>query len=115
MRRRSTITAALLLLAALAVAVLPAAAATNLLKNGGFEKPVVPDGSYELFSTGQTFSHWTVVGDQGDVAPISGAFQQNGFSFPSKAGKQWIDLTGRSNTATGVAQTVATTPGTQYT
>ena len=109
------ITAAAVIAAIALSGVTSALAATNLLKNGGFEKPVVPDGSYQLYSTGQTFAHWTVVGDPGNVAPISGDFTQNGFSFPARAGAQWVDLTGASNTATGVAQTVSTTPGAQYT
>src|SRR5712691_6300117 len=41
---------------------------------------------------------------------------QNGIAFPAKKGKQWLDLTGfNSNSATEVAQTVATTPGVAYT
>jgi hypothetical protein len=92
-----------------------AAPSVNLIRNGSFESPVVPIGSYEGFSTGQTFSHWSVVGDSGNVAVVSGTFTQNGFTFPAKAGKQWLDLTGTSNSATGVAQTVATTPGAAYT
>lgn len=87
----------------------------NLIKNGSFEAPVVASGSYQLFSTGQTLPGWRVVGAAGNVAPVSGTFKQNGFSFPAQAGRQWPDLTGISNTATGVAQTVATTPGTAYT
>jgi hypothetical protein len=102
-------------LVALVVGVAPASAATNLIKNGGFEKPVVPSGSYQLFGTGSSFVHWDVVGASGNVAIVSGTFTQNGFSFPAKAGAQFLDLTGTSNSATGVAQTVATTPGAQYT
>ncbi len=61
-----------------------------------------------------TIPGWTVVGAPGDVAPVSGTFAQNGFSFPAEDGKQWIDLTGTSNTATGVQQTVTTVPGVTY-
>jgi len=89
--------------------------ASNLIKNGSFEKPVVAVGGYQVFSTGDTFSHWTTVGDSGNVAIVSGAFTQNGFSFPAKAGQQWLDLTGVSQTATGVAQKVVTVPGQAYT
>ena len=64
------------------------------------------------FSTGQTFGHWTVEGAPGAVSVVSGAFAQNGITFPARKGKQWLDLSGsNSNSATGVAQTVATTPG----
>jgi hypothetical protein len=55
------------------------------------------------------------VGATGNVAIASGAFEQGGFTFPAAGGSQWLDLTGNSNTATGVAQTVATTVGTAYT
>jgi len=89
--------------------------AANLIKNGSFEKPVVTAGGYEQFSTGDTFNGWKVVGATGNVAIASGAFEQGGFTFPAAGGSQWLDLTGNSNTATGVAQTVATTVGTAYT
>jgi hypothetical protein len=90
------------------------ASAANLLKNGSFENPVVPDGSYALYSTGETFGGWTVVGATGNVAPISGTFQQNGFTFPAKKGSQWLDLTGTSNSATGVQRPVKTQPHATY-
>lgn len=92
-----------------------ALAAGNLVRDGSFETPVVPQGSYTSFSTGQDFGpHWTVVGAAGNVAIVSGQFTQNGFSFPAKKGAQWLDLTGNSNTATGVAQTISTVAGTNY-
>jgi hypothetical protein len=87
---------------------------TNLVHNGSFESPVIPPGSARVFATGQTFSHWTVTGASGNVGSVSGTFTQNGFTFPAKAGHQWLDLTGVTQTATGVAQTVATTAGTHY-
>jgi len=113
-------TRAAVYLLVLAVAAAPASAATkhsvgaNLIVNGGFEQPAVGVGSYKLFSTGQAFTGWKVVGTRGNVAPISTRFQQNGISFVSRSGKQWLDLTGLSNTPTGVAQTVATRPGASY-
>jgi hypothetical protein len=97
------------------VLLVPAQAQTNLIKNGSFETPIVATGSYELFKTGSTFTGWKVVGAAGNVAIVSGTYTQNGYSFPAESGKQWLDLTGnRSNSATGVAQTVATTPGGRY-
>jgi len=39
--------------------------ATNLIENGGFETPVVPAGSFTLFSHGQAFTGWKVVGTGG--------------------------------------------------
>lgn len=90
--------------------------ANSLLVNCGFELPVVPLGSYQQFVVGQSFNGWMVVGPTGgDVAPLSGTFQQNGFSFPAHEGAQALDLTGfGSNTATGVSQAVTTTPGARY-
>ncbi len=90
-------------------------AGINLMKNGGFEKPVVAAGSFAEFTTGQTFKHWTVVGASGNVAVVSGTFTQAGFSFPAQSGNQWLDLTGTSNTPTGVSQTFATVSGQNYT
>ena len=87
---------------------------SNIVTNGGFELPVVATGSYQEFSVGQHFAGWRVVGAAGNVAVISGAFQQSGFTFSAKAGKQWLDLTGVSNTSTGVAQTVRTVRGSSY-
>jgi hypothetical protein len=103
----------------LAVAfVVPAAAvpssSANLIVNGGFEQPFVGVGAYKLVATGQSFAGWRVVGAAGNVGPISGTFNQNGIHFTAKAGKQWLDLTGVSNTKTGVAQTVKTSSGTSY-
>jgi len=99
----------------LVIGVAPASAATNLIKNGSFERPVVPVGSFELFGSGSSFSHWDVLGGPGNVSVVSGSFTQNGFSFPAKGGAQWLDLTGDTDTATVVSQTVQTTPGEQYT
>ena len=93
----------------------PASQAANLIKDGGFESPVVAVGGFDDFTTGQAFSKWTVVGVAGDVAIVSGSFTQNGIAFPAKAGKQWLDLTGYlSDNATGVQQTVKTTIGQKY-
>lgn len=106
--------------AAAGAPVIPAAdalrtgAPANLIKNGGFEQPVVAAGGYSLFSKGQSFPGWRVVGAPGNVAPISGAYTSAGFRFVPKVGRQWIDLTGLSNSATGIAQTVGTTAGASY-
>lgn len=92
-----------------------ASATTNLVKNGSFEVPAVPAGDFRLFSTGQAFSGWRVVGAKGNVAVISGKYQGGGITFNAQAGAQWMDLTGlESNLATGVAQSFATTRGTEY-
>ncbi|MDQ2744370.1 MAG: hypothetical protein M3Z66_19040, partial [Chloroflexota bacterium] len=91
------------------------ATGSNLVRDGSFESPIVPSGGYSVFSTGQTSTAWSVVGAPGNVAVVSGKFTQNGFSFPAAVGAQWLDLTGTSNTPTGVAETVITTPGQAYT
>src|SRR5262245_2993732 len=111
-----------LAVAAAAVAVFaPAGAApagrapANLIQNGGFEQPRVQVGSYQLYGHGQSFPGWKVIGARGNVAPISGKFASHGIVFPARSGRQWLDLTGLSNSATGVAQTATTTPGASYT
>jgi hypothetical protein len=92
-----------------------ASATTNLIKNGGFEQPVVPTGGFKLYDTGQSFDGWRVVGAKGDVAIVSGKYRGDGITFGAQAGAQWMDLTGyESNTPTGIAQTVATRAGTEY-
>jgi hypothetical protein len=111
--RRRPATLAAVALAALA---LPAAAnARNLLKDSSFEKPLAPSGFWSLYSPGTTISAWHVVGATGNVALVSGTFSQNGCTFPADKGAQWLDLTGVSQTATGVEQTVRTVAGSRYT
>lgn len=85
-------------------------AQANLISDGSFETPVVGSGSYTLVATGSSFGSgnpWTVVGAPGNVAPISGLYTWGGFGFPAQDGAQWLDLTGGTNTATGVEQTVS--------
>lgn len=89
--------------------------ASNLVKTGSFEFPVVPIGGFTQFSNGQKAGPWKVVGASGNVAIINANFTFGGFTFPAKSGVQWMDLTGSSNTATGIQQSFATTPGTTYT
>ena len=90
------------------------AMAANLIKDGGFETPPTATGSYIVYSTGQSFLKWKVVGSPGNVATVSTTFTQNGYSFPAKTGQAWLDLTGVSNSATGVSQTISTVAGTAY-
>jgi hypothetical protein len=92
----------------------PASASTNLIVNGDFSAPVVGPANYSLIATGQSFEGWRVVGATGDVAVTSGTFVQNGFTFDADGSAQDLDLTGISNTKTGVSQAVPTTPGTRY-
>lgn len=86
----------------------------SLVENGGFETPIVPVGSYELFTPGNEFDGWTVVGSSGNVGPLSGQYVGTGTVFHAFDGEQTLDLTGLTMTATGVAQTLPTTPGASY-
>ena len=92
----------------------PAAASTNLIINGDFSSPVVGAGSDEFLSVGTSFAGWRVVGANGDVAIMSGTFLQNGFTFDADRSTQWLDLTGISNSETGVTQSVSTVAGSRY-
>jgi hypothetical protein len=103
-----------LMIAIAAIAASPGYA-DNLIKNGSFEKPVVPDGGDQEFSTGSKFNSWTVVGQASNVAVVSGDQVSGGYSFLAKKGAQWLDLTGAfGNSATGVQQTIKTQPGATY-
>lgn len=87
----------------------------NAIQNGGFEAPVVPRGRYQLFASGQAFPGWQVIGvPRGNVAPISGAYGSAGTTFNAHSGAQWLDITGLSNSASGVQQTVRTRTGARY-
>lgn len=112
-----------LVVVVLAALMAPASASTttnsvpppNLIVNGSFESPSVAAATYRLWSPGQSFPGWRVVGAKGNVAIVEGTFAQNGIRFPAGAGEQWLDLTGVSNTPTGVQQTVDTRVGRTYT
>ena len=99
--------------AALSLCVASSPALSGVLKNGSFEKPVVPDGSFTTFNLGDKFNGWTVVGDSGSVAVISGDFSYC-VALPAKKGLQFLDLTGYSDSATGVQQKIKTQPGATY-
>lgn len=92
-----------------------AAAPVNLVANGSFEETVVAAGRYQLFSTGQAFPGWQVIGAKGNVAPISGQYTKARIQFVARHGNQWLDMTGLSNSATGVQQSVSTQAGAPYT
>ena len=86
----------------------------NLVRNGDFEDPPVPVAQYRLFQTGLAFGGWTVVGAPGNVAPLSGAYAVPGMKWAAQSGRQTLDLTGLSNSATGVSQSISTAPGKTY-
>jgi len=99
--------------AAFSLCLVASPALSGVLKNGSFEKPVVPDGGYQVFNTGDKFSGWTIVGDAGNVAIVSGDFSYC-VALKAKKGAQFLDLTGTSDTATGVQAKIDTQPGATY-
>ena len=100
--------------AALAASMVPLTTlAGNLIVNGGFEQPVQRPGAI-CCSPRVPTSGWRVLARPATSRPISGAYRGGATTFPAQEGCQWLDLTGLSNTATGIEQTVATTPGTTY-
>lgn len=109
-RYRSTLLAGILLCG---VAV-PGVTSANLITNGSFETPTTPTTNYLQYFSGSSFDGWTVVGAAGNVALVSSAYTSVGFSFPAQDGNQWLDLTGLSNTKTGIQQAVGTSIGTDY-
>jgi hypothetical protein len=106
------------LVALAGTAILSASLAAPVLAqitNGGFEMPVTTAGTATNFATGSTdIPGWTVVGAQGNLAILSDPFSYAGYAFPAHGGSQSLDLTGYSNTVTGVAQTFATVSGSAY-
>jgi hypothetical protein len=88
--------------------------AVSLLLNCGFETPVATAGNFVLKALGETLDGWTVVGASGNVATLSTGFVSEGFFWPAQEQNQTLDLTGVTNTATGVSQTVTTTLGSEY-
>lgn len=90
------------------------ASARNLVANGGFERPVVPVASPGLYRNGDEVDGWTVVGGKGNVALLNGEFKQLGLKFTSQQGVQSIDLTGLTNTDTGITQSIPTVAGARY-
>ena len=86
-----------------------------LLRDGGFETPATPAGGYTLYGVGQSVGPWTVIGPAGsNLNTVSTSYVDQGLRFVAKAGSAYMDLTGTTNAATGVSQTVSTTPGTSY-
>lgn len=91
------------------------APAPALIADGSFEKPAAPTGGYLTFNAGDTFGGWTVSGTSGNVAVIGKDFTYGGYDISAGCNKQLLDLTGTSNSATGVEQTVSTIANASYT
>jgi hypothetical protein len=95
---------------------LPAHAA-NLVKDGSFETPAPPSGTYTDYASGQKIGAWTVVGAR-NVSITSTTEVNRGITLVAKKGAAFADLTGDcdcGDATTGVAQTIKTIPGTTYT
>ena len=86
----------------------------SLLEDCGFELPVVAAGSYTLFAVGADISGWKVIGAPGNVAPLSTSYTSGGLTWPAHQGAQTLDLTGLTNSATGISQSVTTKLGHRY-
>lgn len=86
-----------------------------IVDNGSFELPVVTVGNVTLFTSTTPLPGWQVVGAPGNVGVVSASYGQGGLRFPAAEGAQWMDLTGLTNTATGITQAIATSPGAHYT
>ncbi len=90
------------------------ARAANLIKDGGFEKPPTPTGTYTTYGPGQTIGPWLVTGT-GNVATVN-SYNEGGALWVAHHGKAFLDLTGTCDCGanSGVSQTLKTTPGTTY-
>ena len=102
----------------LAVCINTGAIAKNLISDGGFEKPVVGNGSEVGFNFGQNIGAWSVVGyltgDPTQVSLVNRSYQKVGFTFNAHSGQQSLNLTNGDDGQHGVVQTVQTTAGTTY-
>jgi hypothetical protein len=91
----------------------------NLITNGSFDTPPSPAGSFTNYTPGQTgLTGWTIVGSPGtDVSTVSTTTVLNGVSYIAEDGPNYLDLTGdgSNNDTEGVAQTIATSIGDNYT
>lgn len=99
----------------------PSVSAENLIRNGSFEHPVVPqDSQLQVFNVGQKLSGWIVTGPTPGatgVYVIGENYTEAGgqLHFTPKFGAQAVDLTGPYNQGPiGVEQQVATTAGARY-
>lgn len=88
----------------LSMTIVTGLAADNLIENGGFELPVVPDGSLETYFAPASFPGWNVEFGGLDITDTS--------FFSSAEGKQSVDLNALDSG--GVYQDVVTMPGESY-
>ena len=86
-----------------ASSVVDSANITSIVKDGGFEKPVV-NGGFNEYNAGQTIGKWTVTTGSIDLVTAS-------YWKPAQ-GVQSVDLDGSN--AGAIAQNLSTIPGTSY-
>jgi hypothetical protein len=91
-----------------------ACSGVSLLDDCSFEAPGFAPATCQFHATGDKVGAWSVVGAPGNVGACGAGFVESGFSFPPEDGRQAMDLTGTSNSATGVSQTVSTARGAKY-
>lgn len=95
-----------------AVTASPAAAAVNLVVNGGFEAPALSPGGFNAFGGGTTIGNW--LAPAATVGFLHTSYSEGGLVFNSRSGAAALELTGAGNTGptAGVSQIVATGFGT---
>lgn len=87
------------------------AVASTAIKDGGFEKPAIADGTQVKFPRHSTIGPWTVV--HGTVALVSTDYSADGFQFDAKNSGQWLNLAaGRSQGA--IRQQIEVLPNQDY-
>lgn len=92
-----------------------ALAGKNLIKDGSFETPLAPDGGLTRYTAGNAVGPWLVIGDSGSVDVFGKGFTYAGFDIVARKGNQQLDLTGASDSAMGIQQTIKTAPEATYT
>ena len=91
------------------------AARVQLIQDSGFETPLVPKGGFATYAVGSTVGSWKVIGASGNVGIVSSSYRGDGITFDAHRSQQYMDLTGLSNTKTGISQIVHTVVGRTFT
>lgn len=102
-------------LAAAALAAATPALSANLIVNGGFEDPPIPDGTFAALGGGGAIPGWEILGV--DTALVSNSYGESNITFQAHSGQAFMDLSGVGNSGptSGIAQDVATVIGQIYT
>lgn len=81
--------------------------------NGSFESPELQSCCTQTFNRGDKIGPWTVIGPhRSKVVLTSTDYVKGAFSFLSKDGVQWLNISGKAGA--GVEQRVSITPSTTY-